>query len=272
MISLPLVSFNTQRSPFAEGWYDKPFSMLASASAHLFYGFASSVQETTRLYLDLINIKHKNALLKMENTELKTRLLQLQETLQENTRLRSLLEFKTSTRMDLVAAQVISHDLLSDHNTLQINKGEAHGLKEGMAVITLDGVLGYIFRPQQNTSYVMLITDRYAVVDGLVARSRARGIIEGRGGSACTLNYVEKSEDVQAGDLIVSSGLDNIFPKGLPVARVSRVENLAYAVSLKVDLEPVVDPDKVEEVFVITNAQNNDLTDRFISSAENEAE
>ena len=69
--------------------------------------------------------------------------------------------------------------------------------------------------------------------------------------------------DVQVGDLIITSGLDNIFPKGFPVAEVENVENKMYAVSLKVDLKPVVDPDKLEEIFVIINAANQDLTDQM---------
>jgi rod shape-determining protein MreC len=165
--------------------------------------------------------------------------------------------------MEVVAARVMSKDLVSDHNTLQINKGTHHGLKAGQAVITVGGVVGYVFKPGTFTSQVLLITDRYSVVDGIIARSRARGIVEGKNASTCVLRYVEKSEDVQPGDLVVTSGLDNIFPKGFPVAKVEAVENKTYSVSLKVELKPVVDPDKIEEVFVIMNAANEDMTDHI---------
>ncbi len=151
---------------------------------------------------------------------------------------------------------------MSDHNTIQINKGTQNGLKAGQAVITVGGVVGYIFKPGTFTSQVLLITDRYSVVDGVIARSRARGIVEGKNSSTCALRYVEKSEDVMQGDLVVTSGLDNIFPKGFPVAKVETVENKSFSVSLKVELKPVVDPDKIEEVFVILNAANEDLSDR----------
>ena len=128
-------------------------------------------------------------------------------------------------------------------------------------MITVGGAVGYIFKPETFTSQILLITDRYSVVDGIIARSRARGIVEGKNTANCTLRYVEKSEDVQTGDLVVTSGLDNIFPKGFPVAVVESVETRSYSVSLKVDLRPVVDPDKIETVFVILNAANEDLTD-----------
>lgn len=109
----------------------------------------------------------------------------------------------------------------------------------------------------------MLITDRYAVVDGIVQRTRAHGIVEGKSQSSCALKYVERTEDVNEGDLVVTGGLDNIFPKGFPVAIVESVERKTFSVSLKVDLRPVVDPYKVEEVFIITDSAKEDFGDKF---------
>jgi rod shape-determining protein MreC len=263
VLSLPLVSINMQRKPFTTGWYDKPFSFLASVTQSAFFSFSDGVRSNTQLYLDLINIKRENSQLKGENQKLLTLLEGQSELEKENERLNQLLEFKNHSKMEIVAARVMSKDLVSDHNTIQINKGTHHGLKAGQAVITVGGVVGYIFRPGTFTSQVLLITDRYSVVDGIIARSRARGIVEGKNSSTLVLRYVEKSEDVQPGDLVVTSGLDNIFPKGFPVAKVEAVENKTYSVSLKVELKPVVDPDKIEEVFVIMNAANEDLSDKI---------
>lgn len=263
VLSLPLASINMQRKPGAQGWYDQPFSFIASVTQSAFFTFSDGVRSNTQLYLDLINIKKENLRLKSENNELLARLEAQGELVKENERLNSLLEFKNHTKMELVAARVMSKDLVSDHNTIQINKGTHHGLKAGQAVITVGGVVGHIFKPGTFTSQVLLITDRYSVVDGIIARSRSRGIVEGKNATTCALRYVEKSEDVEAGDLVVTSGLDNIFPKGFPVAVVESVENKAFSVSLKVELKPVVDPDKIEEVFVIMNAINEDLSDRI---------
>jgi len=263
VLSLPLISINMQRKPFVSGWYDKPFTFLASVTQSAFFSFSDGVRSNTQLYLDLINIKKENLQLKGENQKLLAVLEGRNELMKENERLNLLMDFKNHSKMEVVAARVMSKDLVSDHNTLQINKGTHHGLKAGQAVITVGGVVGYIYKPGAFTSQILLITDRYSVVDGVIARSRARGIVEGRNASSCVLRYVEKSEDVQPGDLVVTSGLDNIFPKGFPVAIVEAVENKTYSVSLKVELKPVVDPDKVEEVFVIMNAANEDLSDRI---------
>lgn len=271
ILCLPLASINMQRKPWVQGWYDKPFSFLASVTQTAFYSFSDGVRSNTQLYLNLINIKKENSALKSENRELLARLETQAELLKENERLNALLDFKNQSKMQMIAARVMSKDLVSDHNTIQINKGTHHGLKHGQAVITVGGVVGHIFKPETFTSQVLLITDRYSVVDGIISRSRSRGIVEGKNAATCALRYVEKSEDVQPGDLVVTSGLDNIFPKGFPVAIVESVETKAFSVSLKVELKPVVDPDKVEEVFVIVNATNEDLTDRISMKEESRA-
>lgn len=262
---LPLVSINNQRNPLNSEWFNRPFSFVASQLQSSVFSFSEAVRTTTRKYIDLIGIKNLNAELLLKNQELLARLSSFEELQVENNALRKLLDFKANSKMDLVAAEVMSRDLLADHNTLQISKGTDHGLKNGQAVITAEGVVGYVFRPQAKTSQVMLITDRYAVVDGLVARSRARGIVEGKSQTHCSFQYVEKSEDVVVGDIIVTSGLDGIFPKGFPVAVVESVENKTYAVSLKVDLRPFVNPDKVERVFVILNSNEQDFSEPAVS-------
>lgn len=263
VLALPLISINMQQRPQESNWLVKPFALLGSAVSQTFYGFSHGVKETTAMYVNLINIKKESEQLQSVNNELQARLEKMNELLNENDRLRALLSFKEQTKMGLVAAQVIGRDLVIDHNTVTINKGTSDGLTAGQAVITTGGALGYIFKPERYTSHVMLITDRYAVVDGLVQRTRAHGIVEGKSQNGLTLKYVEKTEDVKEGDLVVTGGLDNIFPKGFPVASVESVERKTFSVSLKVDLRPVVDPYKVEEVFVVTQAANEDFGDRF---------
>lgn len=242
-------------------WFKQPFSWVAGSFQSFFYTYSRGVKDTTGQYLNLIQIKKQNETLKNQNQELTTRLLKFDEINQENSRLKQLLSFREATKMDLLAAQVIARDLIPDHSTITINKGIADGLKEGQAVMTLQGALGYVFKPQHNTSHILLMTDRYAVIDGVIQRSRAHGIVEGKGKSGAVLKYVERTEDVRPGDLVVTGGLDNIFPKGFPIAIVESAEKKQISVSLKVDLKPLVDADKVEEVFVILNAKNEDMTE-----------
>lgn len=259
VIALPLLSINMEQKQTETTWFDEPIQLVASSVQSVFDGFSRGVRETASLYLNLVGIKKENADLHHQNSELITRLESMNELRLENDRLRGLLDFRQSTKMELVAAQVVGRDLVPDHSTLTINKGTDHGLKNGQAVITLKGVLGYVFRPTATTAHVMLLSDRYAVVDGIVQRTRAHGIVEGRGAGGCSLKYIERTEDVKEGDLVVTGGLDNIFPKGFPIAVVESVESKTVSVSLKVELKPIVDPAKVEEVFIVTNAQLVDL-------------
>jgi rod shape-determining protein MreC len=270
LLPLPLISINMEQKPFESNWLSQPFSLLATSVQEVFYGFSEGVRGTTGMYLNLINIKKESEELKSKNQELQARLQQMADLEIENSRLKDLFEFKRSTKMEMKAAQVIARDLVADHNTITINKGTMDGVKSGQAVISVQGVLGYVFRPTLHSSNVMLITDRYAVVDGIIQRTRTRGIVEGRSLTSLGMafKYVEKAEDIKAGDVVVTGGLDNIFPKGFPIATVESVEKKTFAVSPRIDLKPVADPYKVEEVFVITNAKEEDLGSRFTVNTE----
>lgn len=251
---LPLLSINMEQKAIHDSWFNKPFTFLAEGIQSVFFSFSQGVRSTTAYYINIINIKSKNQLLQKENDELKTRLNLFNENLSELERLRNILDFQKSSKMDLVPAQVIGRNLVTDHNTITINKGTMHGLKSGQAVLSVKGAVGYIFKPSQRTSHVMLITDRYSVVDAIVQKSRAHGIVEGKSKNTCILQYVEKTEDIKDGDLIVTGGLDNIFPKGFPLAIINNIERKTKTASLNIEVKPVVDANKVEEVFVVKSA------------------
>lgn len=266
ILSLPLISINMQQRSYNANWLPQPFALLGSSIAELYYTFSHGVTDTTGMYVDLINIKKQNNDLTSRNIELESRLERMTELAGENNRLRALLSFKEKTKMSLIAAQIVGRDLLIDHNTVSLNKGTNDGVKDGMAVITTNGVLGYIYKSDALSSHVMLLTDRYSVVDAVVQRTRSHGLVEGKSqnSSTLTLKYVENSDDIRVGDLVVTGGLDNIFPKGFPIAMVSNVVAKNFAVSVKVDLKPIVDPYKTEEVFIIASAANTDLTEQFL--------
>lgn len=248
-----------QQMPRPSDWYGEPMALLASKTQNFYSWFSDEVRGTTALYLNLIHIKRENIDLKSQNAELKAQLSAMTELKLENERLNQLFAFKQKNKMDLLAAKVIGRDLSSDHATILIDRGHLDGVKPMQAVMTIEGAVGYVFRVERGTSRVMLITDRYSVVDGIVQRSRARGLVEGKSFDACLLRYVNKSADVVTGDLIVTSGLDGIFPKGLPIATVEIVNKKPYTVSLDVDLKPVVNPNKVEELFIVRNPNHVDL-------------
>lgn len=254
VLSLPLISINMEQKKIQNSWFTQPFSFIAQSIQNIFSGLSTGVRGTTSEYLNLLNIKSENARVMKENDELKTRLNQFSENQNELERLRTLLDFQNNTKMELIPGQVIGRDLVVDHKTITINKGTKHGLKEGQAVLTVSGAVGYIFKPQYFTSHVMLVTDRYSVVDALIQKTRAHGIVEGKTKDSCVLLYVERTEDVKVGDLIVTGGLDNIFPKGFPLGVVTDIERKTKSASLVIGIKPVVDPNTVEEVFIVKHA------------------
>jgi rod shape-determining protein MreC len=248
-------------------WFTEPFSFLAQSTQNLFYGLSQGVRSTTAEYVNILNIKKTNKDLQKENDELKTRLSLFTESQNELERLRTLLDFQKNTKMELIPAQVIGRNLVTDHNTITINKGTDHGLKNGQAVLTVSGAVGYVFKPSARTSHVMLITDRYAVVDALIQKTRAHGLIEGKNKETCVLQYVERTEEVKDGDLIVTGGLDNIFPKGFPLGVITNVERKTKSTSLQIEVKPVVDANKVEEVFIVKSA----ASENFLNESEKDA-
>lgn len=260
MVAIPLISVNVQRDLSHTPWFVRPFGVLSDLVQKAYSGFSSGVRGTTSLYLDLIDIRKENRLLLKENSEFRAKLGALTELRLENERLNTLLNFKQKTNMELLAAKVIGNDLMPDHSTITINRGTHHGVKKNMAAITVGGVVGYVLQPELYTSRLMLLTDRYAAIDAIVQRSRARGIIEGKTKDSCYLRYLQRSDDVIVGDLVVTSGLDNIFPKGFPIGTVTSVDKTEYGMSQEVDVKPAINPFTLEELFIVLNAHNEDFS------------
>lgn len=253
MVVLPLLAINMQRNSEEELWFTKPFTWSAGLIQGAFHGFSSGVRGTTSMYLDLIDVKVRNRGLEEEIAKLRAELGSVTELKLENQRLNELLGFKQASPLTLIAAKIVGKDLLPDHYTLTIDRGTDHGVLKNMAVITTGGVVGYIFRAEPQSSQILLMTDRYAAIDAIVQRSRARGVVEGSSRENGRLSHLKRSDDVEVGDLVVTSGLFRIFPKGFPVGLVTAVERSQYGLSQKVELKPAVDLSNLEEVFVITN-------------------
>lgn len=260
LAALPVLSVNLQRDSQDGPWIFRPFYITSAFTQSMYGHFSTGVRNTTDLYLNLIDIKKNNRELLEELNALKAQLGDLAELRLENERLNELLDFKRKTKMDLIAAKITGRDLFPDSDTLTINRGLDHGVTKGMAVITPAGAVGYIVQAENDTSQVLLLTHRYAVIDAIVQSSRARGIVHGYTSELCELRYLNRNDQVDKGDLIVTSGLDNIFPKGLPVGIVTDVQKDDFKFEQEVFLSPVVAASKLEEVFVVLNANRVDLS------------
>lgn len=258
LIVIPLFAINMQRKSEEELWFTKPFTWTAGLMNKAYTSFSSGVRGTTAEYLNLLHIKSTNRKLQAELTELKAQLGAITELKIENERLNSLLNFKQATKMQLLSARVIGLDLLPEHKSITIDRGSLNGVRKYMAAITVGGVVGYTFRVEPHTSQIFLLTDRYASIDAIVQRSRARGIVEGASSDGCHLR-LKRNDDVKVGDLVVTSGLDNFFPKGFPIGVVTSINKTQYGMTQEVEIQPSVEASNLEELFIVTNAAHENF-------------
>lgn len=255
---LPLMAIKAQEYPPHEEWFDRPFSYSISFLQSSAYELLSGSQNIVETYLQIVSTNKRNQMLIQINDELNARASILDELKQENDQLRLMLNLKKRSPMVLLAAEAISSTSDLSNNTFWINKGEKEGLKIGQSVLSSDTIIGSVIRVLSGRSQVLLVTDRFSVLDGLVARTRAKGIIEGLGNDQAIFKSFEKLTDLNIGDEIVSTGIDQAFPKGIRVAKVIKL-NIDRETGLpKAILEANFDPAKIERVFVTISGSDVD--------------
>jgi rod shape-determining protein MreC len=202
-------------------------------------------------YVDLLDVRKENKQLRESVKVLNSRLLDAGEAVLANERLRKLLDLKSSLHAPSVAASVIGEDDSPWFKTIMIDRGAADGLREGLPVVASDGVVGQLVKVNAGSSRVLLLTDHASGIAGLVQRSRARGVVKGKGGGRCSLEFALRDEDVKVGDTVITSGVGGVFPKGLPVGEVTMVKKGEYGIFQTVELRPRVNISRLEEVLVI---------------------
>ena len=194
------------------------------------------------------------ARLRSENAQCKEQLVDHEELRQENERLKKLLSFSAQREERMVAARVIGVDASSWFRSITIDRGSAEQLREGMAVVSAYGVVGRVVTCTSHSSRVLLVVDASSKLSTLIERTRARAICRGDG-DGMSLDYLPLTDDVQVGDLLITSGLGGGFPKGLIVGAVTRVDKRGFDMFQTVKVEPAVDFDHLEEVLVISSAE-----------------
>jgi len=202
-------------------------------------------------YISLLQVQQENQELRQSLDVLTEQNVQITELVLENARLRNLLLLKEQSPARLIAAEIIGRDAVGWFKTVLINKGAADAIQKNQAVVTHQGVVGRCIEVSDSTSKVLLITDINSSVDALVQRTRSRGIIQGKGSSLCELTFISSAEDVQKGDLVVTTGLCGVFPKGLAIGTVSNVQKTTLGLFHYVEVEPSINLNKLEEVSIL---------------------
>ena len=253
-ILIPVIAIDTStRSPREYRFYDRIIVGLTSPIQTTISWSLEKLASSFENYIYLWNTHKDNLALLEENRKLLNSIANLRETQQENIRLRKILHFEEKFNIESVVARVIAKDVSTEYRSIRINRGESSGIKKNMAVVTDEGIVGRILRTTQNTSDIVTLLDPLSAVDAIVERSRARGIVEGLTDDACQLKYALRTDDIQPGDILISSGLGGIFPKGVAAGTVSRVNRKPYGITQEVEVRPSVDFSKLEEVLVVLN-------------------
>ncbi len=214
----------------------------------------SSISDLWHSYIYLRGVRQENRDLKYEIESLRLKQVRLSEDAEQARRLQALLGFKEQFISKTLAAQVIGFSGSELSRAVYIDKGSSDGVGRDMAVITADGVVGKVLRVYNSTSLVLLINDQTSGVGAVLAKSRLQGILRGTPAGEVVLEKILSDEQVEPGDQVLTSGGDEIFPKGLPAGTVTNVSRGPDAF-LSIRIHPAAALSRLEEVLVITQEE-----------------
>jgi rod shape-determining protein MreC len=223
----------------------RPFLMIESQMADNTSSFLHN-------YFDLVGVRQENLRLRQQLAQYESQHRHMIELEAENRHLADLLELREALGTRAVAADVIGSDATGLSRTLMLSEGTRQGLRPGMAVIAVDGVVGKVMVVSNDTARVLLISDHNSALDAFDQRTRARGIIAGVVEDGLTMKYVARTEEIRPGDTIVTSGMDGIFPRGLLVGTVARVSQERPGLFLNVEVRAAVNFRELEQVMILT--------------------
>ncbi|MBL7714632.1 MAG: rod shape-determining protein MreC [Bdellovibrionales bacterium] len=252
---IPIVQIDTtNRNPRDYRFYDRAILTITSPIQTLITVVLDTAVSAVQNTFFLWDVRDDNQQWVEENRKLQNAIAELKEAELENARLRKLLSFKDKQKLKTIAARVIGKDVSSDFRAIRIDRGEKDGVMKNMAVLTHEGIVGRVLRTANNHSDIVTIVDLYSAVDAIVERSRARGIVEGKTDDLCQLRFALRTDDIQPGDVLISSGLGGIFPKNVLVGTVTRVDRKAFGISQEVEVKPSVDFSRLEEVMIVMDS------------------
>jgi len=248
IFSLGVMTYQSNRPPIM------PFKFLTGA-LNVFYDFKESAREfISAPFRRMLLMEEENRKLK---TELSTLLREQQawkETFHENQKLRALLALREKEQHYVTAARVIARGTDQWSNTFILDKGSADGVMKDMVAVTDRGLVGKVSEVTASYSYLLLLTDINFSAAARLQESRTEGIFSGTGFRTCQLKYIPYDEELKEGSVIVTSGLDSLFPAGLPLGYISKVRKRESGIFQYIEAAPFVDNSKIEIVAIIRRA------------------
>lgn len=243
-----------------------PVRMVGSVVAAPFHAIGNVVSNVTAPQETLSELRE-------QNEQLTAEVAKLTEAEKTAERLEGLLGLQSTYSLESTAARIVGGSSDAWSQTVTIDKGTIDGLEVGMAVCNSGGAIGQIVEVSASSSSVRLLTDENSGISAMVQRSRAQGILQGQPDGTLLLNYVAADSDVSVGDIVITSGLGGIFPKGLPLGTVISVNRASNATYYTVTVRAQSLAENNEEVLVITSvaaeqaASNEDVAEANAQAA-----
>ena len=211
-------------------------------------------------YFALQGTSRQNEALKAENDALKLKISELESKAAEADRLAALLSFKQAHEtVPMLMARVIGASAGTASRTVEIDRGERDGVRRNMAVITPDGAVGKIIEVYRDNAQVLLLTDKDAGAGAMLLQTRSQGVTAGNGEPMLSLNFVANDDKVSVGDRVVTSGMDKIFPRDIPVGTVTEVK--PGTTFKQIRLKPTANLERLEEVIVLLTRETVEFPD-----------
>lgn len=256
--SVIVISVNSRRSPLTDrsGRIAVGFFAPFQGALSTVTGFVTGIWGN---YFALVGVAEEAQELHRQLSQARADLNRYEETRQANRRLRGLLNFRIRTADEAVAAEVVGRDPSPWFKTIIINKGVSDGVFKASPVVVPEGIVGLVVAATAHYAKVLLIIDQNSSVDAKVQATRARGIVKGDPTGRGSFNYVLRKHGISLGDSVITSGLDGVFPKGLPIGRVSEIVRLSAGIFQEIAITPYVDFETLEEVLVLSVPEQHDF-------------
>ncbi|HJQ68360.1 MAG TPA: rod shape-determining protein MreC [Blastocatellia bacterium] len=245
---------NTEQSIFRT-WVMTVFTPVGNAIDSV----VSSITGGVGSYTDVRGAREENIRLKAEIERVTAERNEATERAAEYDRLRAQLALPPRAAYREIAASVVARETSIWYRRLTIDRGTVDGVKVNMPVGTAVGIVGRVIAVGPNWATIQVITDKHAGVGAMLQTSRAMGEVRGRDpeGSTCELQNIHTSEKVEVGETVITTGLDRIYPKGLVVGKVERIENDPNAPWHKIIVAPAAPVDRLEHVLVMLVEQKD---------------
>jgi rod shape-determining protein MreC len=230
------------------GWTGAILDIAAPVQKMISFPFELT-QNAWRHYVSLLDASDNNDGLRARLAVLEEENLQLREALIASGRLARIAEIRADFEVPMLPSELVGVDPSPWFRSVLVDRG--HGVHSGMPVISEHGLVGLVTATSVRASKTMLVLDRQSAVDGIIQRSRSRGIVRGRGTSEMDFEFVVRGSDVRIGDVVISSGLGGVYPKGIRIAEIVSVPDPGSALMQTAKLVPAVDFGRLEQVFVM---------------------